>query len=58
MVVNDGFFVLTETQDERAVGVASFAHGGRGGTKSPRKRPRVSGARKRLLRIARVARDA
>ena len=44
------FCIDGKTQDERAVGEVSFAHGGCGGTKFPRKRPRVSGARKRLLR--------
>ena len=37
-----------ETQDERTVDEVSFAHGEREGV-IPRKRPRVSGARKRLL---------
>ena len=44
------FYIDGRTQDERAVGEVSFAHGGCGGTKFPRKRPRVSGARKRFLR--------
>ncbi len=56
--INGRFYIDGRTQDERAVGEVSFAHGGCGGTKFPRKRPRVSGARKRFLRTSRKARRA
>ena len=35
----DALFVLGETQDERAEGEVSFAHGGCGGTQFPREDP-------------------